>query len=910
MIVVTFMLSSAVIVFGTDAVRADSAASLPGAPTGLTAKPGANQVSLNWTAPAANGGTPIDYYIVYCVAGWVSFENNAFEADTITPINETIWRVGVDLPNPSAPGATITGLEFRGEGLSAAWTYNFTVVAHNAAGTGPKSNSVLASPYTTPDVVLLQIKPGDGQATLGWGFLPVRDVDGGSPVLYFVVFQDGVDILHTDDGNADNVTITGLTNGHAYNFSVAAHNLAGNGLSYDSMMVPMPIPDAPTGLIATAGNGTASLTWMAPQNSVKSFIDSYNVYQDGVWTNETYNNSTSFTITGLTNGRPYVFAVSAGNEAGEGPRSSSVSVTPGIKNSSEPTGLAAHPGNGWVALSWSPPVHDGGANIDYYVIYQNDTDFGHVNATSMNVTGLTNGRSYAFTVAAHNSAGLSGMSNSVQAMPFTVPDAPSGLMALAGNTQITLNWAAPDYNGGRSIDYYVVYQDGVALAGHPTGHSTVILGLVNGQLPSFTVSAHNLAGNSSRSNAAASTPSPALTVPGAPVGVMATPGNSRVSLNWTAPASNGGASVDYYVVYQDGVDVAHPASSSTIITGLSNGQSYTFIVAAHNSVGMGPQSDPVSALLLTIPGTPIGLTATPGNGQVSLSWSAPLTNGGAAIDYYVVYRNGTDVAHSASTSSIVTGLTNGVSYGFNVASHNSVGIGPMSSQVTATPSLAPTVPGVPTDLKATAGDGQVSLSWTPPGSNGGSAIDYYIIYQDGIGIEDPTASYVNVTGLSNGQSYDFTVAAHNPIGTGISSSAVTVIPQAAPVTSGIPTDLVATPGIGSVKLTWTAPSNSSAIDYYIVYQNGFDVSHVAATSTTIFGLAGGQNYTFAVAAHSSAGAGSMSPTQTARPIVSGSSGETTILGANNMVIYVGSLALLALAIVALFFMVRRRRKKV
>ena len=87
----------------------------------------------------------------------------------------------------------------------------------------------------------------------------------------------------------------------------------------------------------------------------------------------------------------------------------------------------------------------------------------------------------------------------------------------------------------------------------------------------------------------------------------------------------------------------------------------------------------------TVPGVPTGLNAYAGSGQVSLTWSAPSSNGGTTIDYYIIYQNNTDVAHVISTSTIINGLTNGLSYSFKIAAHNPDGLGAQTSEVTTTP---------------------------------------------------------------------------------------------------------------------------------------------------------------------------------------------------------------------------------
>ncbi len=680
------------------------------------------------------------------------------------------------------------------------------------------------------------------------------------------------------------------------------------GSSKDNYPLASPgttVPGVPTGLTAVAGDGQVGLTWSAPSSNGGIPIDYYIVYQDGA--DAKHVTTTSTTISGLTNGHSYSFKVAAHNIKGLGGQTIGTSSIPyTVPNT--PTGLTVLPGNAQVDLNWIAPTISGGATIDYYIVYQDGADAKHVTTTSTTISGLTNGRSYSFAVAAHNSAGISAQTAAVSTTPLTVPGVPTGLTAINGNGQVSLNWTVPSSNGGAAIDYYIIHQDGIALPHHISGLTTVITGLINGQTYSFTVSAHNLAGSGPQSTAVNAKPSPAPTVPGAPTGLIAIPENAQVSLSWIAPTNNGGVPIDYYIVYRGGIDVAHPTMNSKMILDLANGQSYTFTVAAHNSVGTGPQCNPVLTIPLTIPGTPNGLLATPGDGNISLSWSPPSSNGGVSIDYYVLYQNGTDVAHPTSTNIIVAGVMNGVSYTFNVAAHNPAGTGLRTSGVSATPNPTPTVPPSPTGLIATPGNAQITLSWTSPNNNGGAAIDYYIVYQDGVEISHSTTASNIATGLTNGQSYNFTVAAHNAVGSGMQTSAVTATPIANVIVPGIPTNLIVTPGNNMVALSWMAPSGSSDIDYYIVYLNGTDVNHTYVTSATITGLTNGENYSFAVAAHNSGGVGNQSPTQTVSPSATISDGGQSS-GYDDMIYLSGVLVILAATIVVAFLVVRNVQKK-
>ncbi len=191
----------------------------------------------------------------------------------------------------------------------------------------------------------------------------------------------------------------------------------------------------------------------------------------------------------------------------------------------------------------------------------------------------------------------------------------------------------------------------------------------------------------------------------------------------------------------------------------------------------------------TVPSAPVLNTATPGNSSVSLSWSAPSSNGGGPLTGYDVCQGTTSGAEScpvppavttSSTSLTVTGLTNGTQYFFTVKALNSFGPSVASDELSATPLAAATVPGAPTNLVATTSSTKgVALTWAAPSSNGGSAITSYTVYRGSFsGRETSYASLkctsstctYNDTGTRHAATYYYEVAAVNVVGTGARSN--------------------------------------------------------------------------------------------------------------------------------------------
>jgi len=507
-----------------------------------------------------------------------------------------------------------------------------------------------------------------------------------------------------------------------------------------------------------------------------------------------------------------------------------------------PRNMQASAGNGQATLTWSPPSYDGGSPIMNYSVYRGTVPSGETFLTEIgNVliyadSGLTNGQTYYYQVSAKNVAGEGPRSTEANATPTggpTVPGPPIGLATSGGIGQITLTWSPPTSNGGSPITNYRIRRDVVS-----GGESFLVeignvlayidAGLGSGQRYYYAVTAKNAIGEGPKSNEASAK---TFSAPSPPIGLAAMAGNGQVTLTWSPPADNGGSSITNYRVYRgtaSGVETFTTEIGNVLTyidTSLVNGQRYYYKVSAKNAVGEGPQSSETSAVPATTPGPPIGLSAVAGNGQVTLTWSAPSDNGGAVITNYMVYRGTISggetfiVQLGNVLSHTDTGLANGQKYYYKVSAVNDVGEGQLSNEASATPSSGMSPPSEPNGLQAAPGNQQVTLTWMTPSSDGGSPITRYVVYRGTTaGGETLLAEIRNVltyidAGLANGQMNFYKVSAVNAAGEGPKSNEASATPVAPPPTNLPPTCNIVSPVPGStVAGTYRIAGIASDVD--------------------------------------------------------------------------------------------------
>ena len=619
------------------------------------------------------------------------------------------------------------------------------------------------------------------------------------------------------------------------------------------------MPDEIATIGTTPSDGQIALIWDPPANNGSAILRyqyfvlnaNTNVHLVNAWTNIPGSNAATvaFTVTGLTNGIPYLISVRPVNSVGPG-LGSGANLIPATFPTA-PTNLMAEPRNGKVRLEWTTPTFNGGNTITGYE-YQQKTGtnaFGSwlqilgssASTTGYTVISLTNGTSYTFKVRARNDIDAGTASNEATATPENFPAPPPTVTATAGNQQITVNWTTPADNGNTILryQYHVYYATNLMI--HTTWTNIpgsdvntteyTVTSLTNGVAYLVAIRAVNNFGHGANTLALSVIPA---SIPGAPTGLTAEPGDGQVHLQWTAPISDGGNTITGYEYQQktgstpfgSGINISGSNANTTehTVTGLTNGTNYTFRVRAKNPMGEGLPSNEASATPVTVPSVPQNFTLTPGNGQVRLDWTAPASDGGNAIlRYEYRHRAGTDSfttwtnvpgSNINTTQYTVTGLTNGTLHTFEIRAATATTRGMAASETTTPMAVAPDAP---RELSAKSKNTAVELTWQTPLDNGGSPIIRYEYRQKtgngpfgtwmnipNSGVTGLNATSYTVTGLTNGTSYYFKLRAVNNADESAASNEALGIPQ--PITTpDKPRGGQLSSGEGKVIVQWIEP---------------------------------------------------------------------------------------------------------
>ncbi len=443
-----------------------------------------------------------------------------------------------------------------------------------------------------------------------------------------------------------------------------------------------------------------------------------------------------------------------------------------------------------------------------------------------------------------------------------------------GNGQLTANWISPADNGGEITAYHVQHK--LSTADWPTDDSTdtdtiahtatnhVITGLANAQSYDVRVRAVNKAGAGDWSPPATETPDG--TLPTAPTTFMLEVGDEMLTATWEAPTNLGASgNIDRYEVQYRKTGAGEWSNPILIdlnadppytyrITGLTNGTEYEVQVyavseiTAHYPEERNGNSAIDTATPATTPSAPTALTLSPGNTQLSASWSAPTDTGGSAVTaYHLRYRTGggawTEISSGIGTSHhTITGLMNSTTYDVQVSAVNAQGAGDWSPPATETPDG--TLPTAPNEFMLAVSLQTITATWEAPTNTGDSAITRYELqhrvagasaWEPAIATADADTLTLIITGLTNGTEYEVRVYAVNGQGNGNPATDTATTPIGPPAMLNAPRLAV---GDTQLTATWTAPNDGgSPITSYDVQYSSDNGSNWTLVTDPIAGTA-------------------------------------------------------------------------
>jgi fibronectin type 3 domain-containing protein len=641
----------------------------PTPPTSLKAQTGDHFINLSWQPPADMKGFPVTNYSV----------SKGSRSDSLT----VLARLG-----------NVTG--YNDSSVQNGLVYYYGVTATNARGES-LFGYINASPGKAPSPPEnLRAVASVGRVGLTWE-APLDD--GGFEVerygVYRTVGEETVKLTETPATSYDDDYVE---NGLVHYYSVSAVNSRGEGPRCDPVQaIPGNLPGAPT-LKAAARDGLVELTWL--------------LSDDGGIANPTFNiykkapGAADYQLAGSTgqysymdylvlNNETYHYRVAAKNIKGEGSRSRDESATPTGwgRRPAAPTMLNVTGGDGFVKLSWVPPLDTGGLPLTGYAIYRGDASPGiillmNVNGTFFNDSRVVNGVAYHYSVASINSYGESLRTPEVNVTPNgtgRLPGPPTGLKWERLGKAVRLSWMPPLDLGGRATVSYIVYKDAngteMVQKANVSEMEYFDLELIFGRSINYRVSAVNALGEGLRSD-----PVSVLTYdpPGRILNLTTLEGDNWAVMSWQPPLSDGGSRITGYRVFKESANGTKTnwtvAGLSVNDTGVINGVDYTYKVSAINSIGEGEASGPVPVRPGAPPSQPLNLTASVQAESIVLEWRAPRNLGGYKDLEYRVYRwkEGSAKELLASTRALTfedTNVTKGVGYFYQVSAVNSKGEG-------------------------------------------------------------------------------------------------------------------------------------------------------------------------------------------------------------------------------------------
>lgn len=617
---------------------------------------------------------------------------------------------------------TVKNVTDGGEG------HKFYITAVTVVGGGTCESAKPDPEYTV--ITGVPLVPGNVKAIAGVSeatiaFDKSEDISAEYPVTKYNIYkiENGVETLlasvpsRDENGNVAerySYTVKELTNGTDYSFAVSALNDLGES-EHCGVSVKPGTPTAPEIESVTPSSGKLEIKWTEPESSNAGAITKYGVYLNGVLAKTTP--ETSLLIKELENGSEYVITVSAFNYVGEGEKSEPVTATPGgppdkvhdisyelTYNDTDKCG---------VELTWRAPEDTGGLEvIGYKVIGEGNIV---ITGRTAVITGLERGTDYTWDIIACSAAGDGNAVTTETIKTLDKPGAPKLVGVDSSNVEFTITWKAPTNDGNSNITAYNFYfkpvDGGKELAWTPDSipeadlkgemsvsvNTDMLEELAVGQKYEISITAVNAVDESERSESTRTTLNDALEQkkPGAPTNIKASKGDTKITVSWAAPFSDGNSTITSYVIWtgtsEDNMGYLATVDGYTFSyehTGLQNGTKRFYKVKAVNGVDAdgGPFSEIVSETPVKInaPTKPAWVTFNDAEGKsayetsasgdtMTFRWNESTGDELGGEISYEVYINGTLMDTTDGLEYVLSNPANNTRYNVQIKAVNTVG---------------------------------------------------------------------------------------------------------------------------------------------------------------------------------------------------------------------------------------------